>query len=221
LGQAAWPTAAELTALFTGLGLAVPDGVDLEIHANAAVAEWDRRTGYQPFLSGASATRRFDPPNSGRVPGFWTYRGGRKILDLRAGVTAVTQVSAYVSADDSGTELTVDEDYWLLPLNAAERSSPYTQIEFRSPKFGQAASIEVTGTWGFADTVPDDAYLAVLNYAAANVLSVIREALMAGVVEWKEGDISERSSIENIAKLGEGWRAEFDKAVRRYRRVVL
>lgn len=220
--QAAWPDAAAVSAYLAGINFTVPSGVTVAVYLGAAITEWERKTGYEPFLAAAPATtRRFDPPGASDVSGWWSYRGGRRVLNLKAGLVTLTSVYTHASLDDDGNELDIDEDFWLLPLNANVKSRPYTEIEFRSPLFGHAASVEVTGTWGFFSTIPDDAYLAVLQQAAGNIVRATTVGLMDGLSAWDEGDVKEKYDLDALTKRANAWQSDFDKVVARYKRLVL
>jgi hypothetical protein len=82
-------------------------------------------------------------------------------------------------------------------------------------------SIVVSGVWGYCiaiyddatptpnliSGIPDDAWKAIRDLAAANCLQAFREGLLRGVVEWKQADRQQRYGEEMLEKLGDGLRA--------------
>src|SRR5579872_4286099 len=117
--KTAYPTDSDVAAL--AATVALPGGYSFAGMAAAAVAEWERRTGYLPFLgSGSAQSRSFDPPGPNRrtLSGFSLLGGGR-LLDLESGLYGLTSVSIGVGPDSPGTELVNGTDFWPEPLNAA------------------------------------------------------------------------------------------------------
>jgi hypothetical protein len=183
-----------------------------------AIDTWERETGYKPFLQGASASYFYDPPG----PDFrGEARGGGRILELGRGFTAITAVACQITPTDStGVAKTVLTDYNLLPYNALADNNPYTAIEFKYPVWGLPRSLKVTGTPGYSANIPDSAYRAMIKLAGAGALKTLREGLSQDAVEWAEGDVRERSSIELLQKLGNTWAAEARRAMRRFTLMV-
>lgn len=150
-----WPTSDDVLAAATAAGFTLAS-VDAAAQLDAAVAEWERLTGWQPFLGATAddepvlATRAFDPPEWGTV------------LPLRTGLLSIESVTVGVSPESSGTELAAT-GYEGLPV----LGSPFTEIRFRSAWGGGPGSVRIEGWWGYCSAVPADAYDAVLNRAAA------------------------------------------------------
>src|SRR5580704_1881625 len=103
--RTAYPTDSDVAALAASVPL--PSGYTFTGMGAAASAEWERRTGYRPFLgSGVDSTRLFDPPGPNRrtLSGYSLLGGGR-ILDLESGIYGLTSLSIGVGQDAPGTAL--------------------------------------------------------------------------------------------------------------------
>ena len=146
----------------------------------AAARRWADRTGYLPFLAeDVSTIRRFHPPgdlqnrrSSGRV------RGGGQLLQLESGLVSVPDfVSVEGQPLDAG-------DWWGEPINALAQGKPITTIEFAYPIWGAPQSLGVSGRWGYAAQVPDDAwYATLLSGAAIAMFSIRNDPDVVGVSE--------------------------------------
>jgi hypothetical protein len=77
----------------------------------------------------------------------------------------------YQPEGSSAETLTQNTDYWLLPYNAAADLEPWTALELRrgfpAPPHPDALhrAIRVTGTWGWAASIPEDAWEAIRDLA--------------------------------------------------------
>jgi hypothetical protein len=189
MAKTAWPTDTELTDRLNGLGVtAIPDGVDLEFEVEQAVEMLERESGISPFLADASAvTYNYDPTRS-------------NILDLRFPWFEIDSVTV------DGTALTLNEDYWLHPINA-----PFRSIEFNQVLFGEPQTVVVAGKRGMGANIPARAWAAVLDYAAGSVHRVASMAgtvdmgevkrLKQGTVEWEFGGSGSGSDQDTASKL--------------------
>lgn len=144
-----YPDGNALAAELERLGMPAPANVD-SIAAGAA-SEFERLTGWVPFLADSeSSTVAFDPPEL--VPGY--------ILDLGCAFWTVDSVSL------DGSALTQSDDYVLRKMSA---SSPlgYTAIQFKFNPGGKIQSVSVTGRKGLIASIPDDVYQAILGRGVA------------------------------------------------------
>lgn len=200
---AAYPIASDVQALLTGTGL-VSGSPTVTAELASAIAEFERLTGWRPFLAeSVAATYRFDPPA-------WGSR-----LWLPCGFATITGVSVGVSHDSAGTALTVDEDYRTLPENAAAMVRPFTGIEFYVSCAGGSGSVRITGKRGFATTVPDDAWLAIAQRAAS--LALTRNAGAAALAsQIEQGDLSIKAGGSGFVA---AWDGAFAAAVATYRKI--
>lgn len=198
---AAYPTTSDLTDYLTAQGLTAPANV--QVHLDAAIAEWERATGYQPFKEEANAQAYYYDP----VPLY-------KALDLGTGFSTVTEVAIGVSdTDPTGTVLTLSEDYELLPYNRSGR--PIEGILFRAfTVSGRARSVKVTGKRGYSSTIPDDAWRAILVRAAMYTKQGMQ---VGGVAAFREGDVSVTYGTGATPTEAESWLT----AVRTYQRILV
>jgi len=234
MSKTAYPYAAELGAFLYSSGLisAAPTAQQSQLFfdeaINAAVAEWERETGWVPFLSGASQTRTYDPPgpSPGNVQGpvgvFYGVNsvGGSRKLFLNAGVRSVTTVKVGVTLTSAGTALTQNQDFWLRPQNATNYDRPFTYIEFGYPQYGSPQSITVTAPFGFGSTVPDDAWLAIMKKSAKHLVPMLQTAQFGGLLKWADADASEQYREKPFQSLINSWDAQNAPVIGRYQRKV-
>ena len=212
----AYPTPAELAVFISNWNITTPTNFDVEVYAFGAINEWERLTDYKPFLAGSSASYRYDPPGPNRTT---ENRGGARRLFLDRGFTTVTEVVAGITADDpTGTVLVVDVDYRLWPVNAATDLQPYTAIDFIHVRHGQPNSIKVTGPPGYSVLLEAAVFRAILEIGAGEAMTGLQVALSSDAIEWAEGDVRERSSVELVQKMGTQWRTHGRAVAMQYRR---
>ncbi|MHB8637812.1 MAG: hypothetical protein ACYC96_15210 [Fimbriimonadaceae bacterium] len=216
-----YPTDSDVAAFAASVPL--PSGYTFTGMAAAAVAEWERRTGYLPFLgSGVSTSRSFDPPGPNRrtLSGF-SLLGGARILDLQSGLYGLTSVSIGVGPSSPGTALVSGADFWLEPLNADAMGVPWQRLRFRAPVFGLESSVVVVGSFGYGSVVPDDAWQAIARLGCSLGLAALTEGMKLGAVRWAEENVSEAYDPVLIAAVGETMRAWAERVLAGYRRVEL
>ena len=171
MSQAAWPTTAQIVTHLAVLGVTstLADAV-MQNEIDGVVADWERLTGYTPFLGETQdATRYYDPP---------AWSGTPDQIDLRNGYISVTSVTAGVTPDSAGTVLTVNEDYWLLPDAAPSDNRPYTRIAFSVLQGGPRRSIKVIGKRGYCSTIAEDVWNAVRDRVCSNLFKLESGALL-------------------------------------------
>ncbi len=201
---ATWPTAADLLLFLQAAGLVTDtlteaqDLLELDTAIEAARAEFEQRTHWEPFLA-ATQTRKYDAP-----------LGTNLILD--AGLLTCTSVSV------AGALLVADIDYWLAPANAALRGRPYTRVEFRSMPVCDPQQIVIVGSWGRFAALPPEARLAVLGGAARRLAPQLGAAVSRGVVMWREGDVQEQYGPEPFGGLAAAWQKLMERGVATYTR---
>jgi hypothetical protein len=207
---AGYPIDADLADRIEALGILATGegwGFDLGAKVGAAIADWERDTGHLPFLAASSmSVHYFDPPR----------RSCR--LDFDGGLASLSSLTI------SGTTLTVDEDFFLMPTNAAARGLPITGVEFAAPVSGEPRSIAVTGRWGYATTLPDAAYEAILCKALLYSQPELALGVSKGVYSVQDEKFSMRYGGGGVTPLmaeTERWRCSYRDAVRRYRRIAL
>ena len=211
-----FPLQADVEAYISALGVVDEDllgdtltQLRLDVKAEAAKEEWERRTGWKPFLKDTvDVTRRFNPPNGSDL---W----------LSAGLLTLTSVTVGVTADDEGEEKTLDTDYFLSPSSASAESRPFEWISFSGYQSGAARSIVVVGRWGYSDSLPYDAWEAVRQYAAFLCYPELSLRISGGLFSVKTVETESRYSGGKSTPLSieaEAWKANFDAAVKRYQR---
>lgn len=184
---------------------------DLESKRNAAVAAWERESGWHPFVStGVDSTRYFDAPES-------------KYLELSAGLLSVTTVLTGYSLTSAGTVQTVNDDFYLEERGAPDRGWPYTALRFGAFQSGDPRSIVVTGKWGFCavDSFPDDAFDAILDDALCRCYGQLALAVSRGVASIR--DLS--SSVDYGGGKGgpfsgaqDAWRKNWQRTAEQFKR---
>ncbi len=211
----------EVKSLLEGSGIDVPCELNLDGYVASAMRDFEKRTGYKPFLMDESFVDRFyDPPRPS---------SSGQTLFLDAGLIEVESVTVGYAGPGTGTELIKDQDFFLQDYNAAAEERPYEMIEFsrtvlsRSdfyyvrPVVGATKSIKVSGKWGYWSTIPDDVYKALIRGAASLALTDLKQGLASGLVEYAEDDVKERYSVELIQKLGDGYEAFANRVIKNYK----
>lgn len=191
----------------------------------ASIENWERETGYAPFLSsGQDKTLRFDPPGpeysprrsyTGLIYGNQRRGGGRR-LDLDGGIIGEPTV---LTVDDR--VMVRDQDYDLVPENSDDKGQPFTIVRFASPVFCGPRGIAITAPFGYSATLPSNAYQAIVQGAAALFfyalpnLSDLQTASRDGLSE-----SFEIASTVTANQRGEALQKVFDAGVKLYRRAV-
>ncbi len=216
-----YPADSDVLACLQESGVALPAAFSGTGLAAAAIAIWEKGTGYQPFLClGANTVRTYDPPgpNHQRMDGF-SLLGGSRILDLGAGAVSIQQVAIGVGVGVTGTVLTLGEDYWPQPKNATLEGRPYERIRFRSPVFGMEASVQITGQFGFSLAVPDDAFFAITRIGASMGMEMVLEGLLTMPNQWQEDKVKESWNTESMQQGAGLFRASARKIMDSYMRM--
>jgi hypothetical protein len=198
MAKSAWPTGTELSAAVVGMGSAIPAGFDEDDIIAGAVEEFERLTGWEPFLADAgSDTRQYDP----------TY-GFTLRTDHFFTVTSVTV---------AGVTKTEGTDFWVLPYNNALREKPITGLRFLTPLQGLPREVSVTGRLGYDDEIHLDAWNAVLKRAVAQCLE-LAAGPSGSVSEIEQGLVKVKYSGEAGRSTIDRFNNEFKQVVRRYKR---
>lgn len=116
-----------------------------------------------------------------------------------------------------GVALTVDEDFYLYPLNATADGEPFTAIELVQPStrlnqnsrlqsaspyiFDEAQrNIVITGKWGYSATPPEDVKVAVIKVVGSFIKENIGDIDLKEVKSYTLGDFSATySAVKDIA----------------------
>lgn len=203
-----YPTVFEVQARLTRAGMSVPAQA-IGPHLADAIEEWERRTGFYPFLALTSATDRMYTPQS----------GGTMTLDLGTGAVEIVSVTNY------GVQLQQDVDWYAAPDNARADGWPYLTIEFAFyiTLTQKRNSIVVNARWGFCDTLPGDVVDAIANRAALMASTAYRNQQLqtaTGIVTREtvgDSTIEYGNGVTERMALSEMWDAHWEKTIRRYK----
>ena len=135
-----------------------------EIGASAAADEWEKRTGWNPFLMPQNAPFRTRPYNGADLGG---------VLNLRGAAQEIQSVSVGTRTLDFGRG-----DYVFLASNDPDDLAfepPYTAILFSQPPahLSKPGQVRVTARWGFCTELPPLVFQQILQAAALVALTSI------------------------------------------------
>ena len=243
INYAEYPSGSDVQDFLTAAGISLTafDSDDFSLNAAAAAAEFERQTGWYPFLASQNAsTRYFDPPRTGGTAGRWAASRGGRVLELNAGLLNISDTGLSIgvypstlaesginngitaSVGSAGVVLTRDIQYYLKPDNANLQVLPWTVVEFLGPITGLPKSIAITGVWGRVSAVPADAWRAICGYAASLMTPQAGLTVTGGIQALKEGDTDTKYSSGTFSIFSaerQAWEKTFFKAVRAYVRV--
>lgn len=218
--HSAYPTADDLKAWIEGTGLSVSAALETLLDGAAAGAANDFESAvHRTMLAPSSGELRyFAPPLDGApLVGF----------DLAAAPATIT----YQPTGSSAETLTLNTDYWCGPENAIARGKPLEWIEFDKQWTGLIdrtlrRALQITGLWGYAETLPDDVWLAVCMRGAWNVWQQVTFGSTEGMLGFKEGDLSVDYGLERWRDpvrqwCGDGNDGVYGRAVGKYRKLNL
>lgn len=185
--------------------------------ADVVSTEWERKVGWDPFLSsGTSDVRYFDPPGSKhRYPasvGMWT--GGNRILLHGSGILTLTEVLVNVSPTNTGDVRTENTDFYQVPYN----ETPKRGLDFGWPIIGSRRSLSIEAIWGYSTTVPNDVWEGLVMYGVYQVASQFLLQFLNQPVEWSEGDVRERVDSGLITQYAD---TSTSPGITAFRRLVL
>jgi hypothetical protein len=206
-----------------------------------ACQEWERRTGYTPFVVGQDA-------NGNNVQTTRIFNGMENgMLDLRGGMVGVPSALAYLSYDGvTTTPITTFHPAMCYPQDAPAEQKPYTYFKFYDystlavgfggwdtgftntlPVFTSGvsgSSLSVTGLWGYCtlDNLPFDVVTAVLSQAMQEPMiagELARTLLRGGLVRVQSEAATLQYQPDNFLKIFASLATRFDKTLQSYRRV--
>lgn len=206
----------------------------IQNYLNARVQTWERTTGYMPFLCAQDVNgnpiqtiRLFDPPGNLNYPVpvggyFWFSAGavGRSNrLFIECGFTAISQILVNVTFNYPGDALIYQQDYLLLPNNVLVEGKPYNEVEFLWNMLGGIdQSIAITGNFGYGTRVPADAWQAIVQGTAADLMGQIALLQLGDQIEIEEKDekVTLRTGKGQSAysELADAWNKSFMKTMR-------
>lgn len=212
-----YPTESAFTSYCSALGF-TPSATGF---INSAISAWERMTGYTPFLAETTTgTARFDPPGSHSR--LHSGRGGGRVLELDTGYTEISAIYLGVTEDNEGTAVNMDYVYFL-PENYDRKSLPIEAIEFNSPIYGSPRSVKVIGKRGYASSIPQDVYMAILQLAASEYLTHHMVAFTGGAESVREADVAitygSGSSASSFPGIAQSLKSQAENVMWRYRRI--
>jgi hypothetical protein len=196
MARTQYPTGHDLEAFLTSAGFSstVLDTFDLDLFAAAGWQAFNRNAGRT--MLAVSGARSFDRPY-----------GARGVIDLGDDLASA---SAPTLAD-AGTALTLNTDYVLEPLDAPGRGAPYNRLRFWRRLWNISHTIgppiTVTGAWGYAVTIPEDAWVGMLALGALAMVPQMAQAAAGGLTMWREADMAESYGSEPLGGLRLGWQS--------------
>lgn len=240
------PTSADLAMFLisTGLPNLVSLGQNQQLEGTydtpsimaAAIAEWENRTFFHPFLTtGVLEKREFD--GQGRNEIEWSGGLCSTLADGTPTVPIDGSPSIYTLTINGSIYAT--NFYSYKPNIAPNIGKPYTRIKFgrlqdswlpvaNGPTedgitfLGNAQRvIAITGYWGYGFLVPDDAWLAMIQYGASLLMQQIGMGVHQGLTSWTEAGVTQAYNPKVYDGVQASWEANFNRTVQRYRRVSL
>lgn len=213
MSKSATPTDDDLLVFLQSAGMldnplsAQQELIDLETAASAGVGEFERRTGYVPFLAGAAQTRTYrGDAIQPFCDGYW--------LKVNSGLLSVSAVSIDGNTQAVGTQYTLE------PADAANTGRPYTDVRFRY--YGgnsYFSTISITGVFGYGLTIPDDAWRGMLIAGALEVLTE-SSGYLGGqrLKSYEEKGVREEFTTGTIEMAQSKMEARLTQIVSRYKR---
>lgn len=211
--MAGLPTSADVVAALASAGVTATEG-DCDLALAAAIEQWEAESGYSPFVASDTATEgRLYVPSSGT----------HTVISLGGGIlpTGTITLSLAGEALDSTA-------YILKPESASRTGKPYTYLKLLTRAVeADSGALTLSGRWGYCadDAVPSLVISALVGKAALEVAEPLQSASARGgdgAVYTKVGqgtvdlDLA-TSAAERMAAL-EGWKAQWEKTARIYRR---
>jgi len=218
-----YPTGADLEVLLKSVNAWPDDSLttqvalareQAQIAADGAAFEFERSTGWLPFLAKETATARpFDGTDESGV------------LDLKAGLLASPAPIAQLTVGNKVYQ--EDISYWLQPATAPDQGLPYTRLQFIHSIFGGLTwslpnRMTITGRWGYCDSLPPDVWVAIQKKGAVELLASMEN--LQDIASISQDGFSKSYDITGVitqSKLLEVWGVNFKQYVTRYTRITV
>ena len=207
--RTSYPADSDIESFIAGCGITVPSGFDFVGSAQAAIDEFEDRTGRKPFLIDSNdVVLTYDAPGkTAQSRTFWPISGGGRILNLGLGILSVTSITV------NGVTKTANVDYRLRPYNAGANEEPYSMIEFTVPIWGPAGAVVITCKRGFATTLTEDVWKGVRALAGAILARDLLQGILWSPSTVKEGD--ETTIQDDSRDIGKGWEIQASAVIER------
>lgn len=178
------PTVTDISAVATAMGVTIGTHISNVVQQNvldAVITNFKNRT-HRTFVP-VSETRYFDGNNSGmiEVDDFVTL----STVELVGwyGITNALTLSNYAAVERSGYPINRIQIY-----KGSIPSLPSMWID-RFP--AGRSNVKITALWGFASTVPDDVWQAIVYQASGIVINMSLFKTQGYLIKWQEADVSE------------------------------
>jgi hypothetical protein len=179
-----WPELDDVVGRLEDMGMTPPSDDTIAQVILACIAAWERMTGYDPFLADAEDSTWLFQPRDSCVVDFDHDDGPGGFVSI----TSVTVAKTYASP--TGNVQVAGRDYQLKPANAVNKGKPYTYLLSKAWEWdGGEASVQVIGRAGYTDTVPADAWEAVMRCILSLLLPVSQMTATGGASSIKQGPV--------------------------------
>ncbi len=207
--HAGYPVGSDVSTYLTECGFPVSANLTNMLDGYALSGKQMFETKVNRQILATTQTRKFDPPT------YWN-----QALDLEGDLISASSVTAMGITQVAAT------DYLLGPYDALQRGQPYVWIEFLRwwnslQSWATKQSIVITGQWGWAATVPDDVWDAVIAAAILKgpATMVTMKASGGGINSFRTGDVQEDWGISPGHPFRAHLRETYNSAVASYTRV--
>ena len=175
MGFISYPDAAAVQSLIRSAGYWPSDttkqelaSIQAEIGAAAARDEWERVSGWEPFLAGAASTSRTF--NATDHTGYLDFEGAALSV---ASVAIAGQPALGATRYQMQPENAVSRGQAFLGVQMGRYNSELVNTNLTFNGTGEFGRIEVVARWGRVAEIPGDVYQAILQKAALVVLTQI------------------------------------------------
>ena len=187
--------------------------------AASAVREFQHRTGRTPMLASASeASFYFDGPDYRTG----TNLSGGLLMNLPLPFVSISEVAyGCSSTDTTGKLYTIGSAVLLKPANYATLEVPIESLEFHDYTSNTPMNLRVKGKVGSYVTWPQDAWIACVMGASADLLGSVGAYIAGGATTIKDDDQTVSREAAPFAQLIKIWKGRYESAILRYTRVEI
>jgi hypothetical protein len=208
----AWPDASAVIEMLAAANITLPGTVTgdvIQLHIDSAAASMQQET-HRQFVPGtAGETRYFDGSGNAmmEIDEFITITAVEFLwFPLVAGVN-LANFSVISKKTFPNTKIYIYQ-------GAANATYAYIHT---FPKGRN--NIKITGTWGYAATIPQDVWKAVAAKAAGELATLNAMTAQGRLVSWTDLDVSENYGTEHCEEAA-GWTKQYNKAVKIHKKTL-